>query len=827
MKNFWTVVFFVLSISWTYAQDIDVDNLQPITVDNASQLVDLNANLDIASYYQQVGQGLIQDVALSQEGQLLGIATNIGIWIYDLTDTTFTPILIPAVNTGFKAIAFSPDEPYIATISEAPDDIIRVWDYTTGRLVHELFPTDPDTDQYDEGYNLAFSPDGKLLATGHRTGRIWLWSANEANDEFGLPISVFQGSSIIDDIQFSADSNKFWTKSASFIINRWDVATGTQEEALGPDGNMFNVPDPFHFEFTPDASRYILITKLLGTSTTQNRIKVERMNPETSPPTNEWEYNIEDDLSSATAISVDGNLIMIGTQNGNIHIIDGDGNSRRTLSVGKESYIRFLVLSNRSNQLVSVGDNNDIILWDIALNTQTIIPINFRNATNDFAIHPRTSNIEIASNIYQTPDSPASIAPLIEQSALGRTINYSMDGRWRVISSQDAVLTITNETTNQTITLTGHDNITANPIIKAVFNPDATTLASIGVDDTIHTWDIINQKVLKRVRLGRQPIDIIYTPDSRYLVTLDNEGFITIYDANTLDMLRTSQINPKASNIDLSRDGKVILVGGSEVTLIDFHSLGIFTSIPEASGIAKFSTDNSLIIAVNNSSLSTYSLCSQQMLSKSPITPYPTFVSRFYGELKVIDVELSSTGNFIAIALNDNTLRYWGVPTTKKSSDQTFSIDCIITPTPTATATFTPSNTPTITFTPTTTQTFTPTFTPTVTPTSTVTLTPTITPTFTATSTPLPVACQNAPVPRLIGVPVGRVLDDDPLPINMRDGAGTGYNRILEVPAGALFGILQDPVCADGYFWYQVDYNGTIGWIAEGDSFAYFTEPSN
>jgi hypothetical protein len=36
---------------------------------------------------------------------------------------------------------------------------------------------------------------------------------------------------------------------------------------------------------------------------------------------------------------------------------------------------------------------------------------------------------------------------------------------------------------------------------------------------------------------------------------------------------------------------------------------------------------------------------------------------------------------------------------------------------------------------------------------------------------------------------------------------------------------LSGPVCADGYYWYEVDYAGQIGWIAEGDNTSYYVEP--
>jgi hypothetical protein len=48
---------------------------------------------------------------------------------------------------------------------------------------------------------------------------------------------------------------------------------------------------------------------------------------------------------------------------------------------------------------------------------------------------------------------------------------------------------------------------------------------------------------------------------------------------------------------------------------------------------------------------------------------------------------------------------------------------------------------------------------------------------------------------------------------------------IGEIPAGGVFTVLSQPVCGDGYVWWQVNYNGLIGWTAEGEGGVYWLEP--
>ncbi|GEM_PF-4478101 len=71
----------------------------------------------------------------------------------------------------------------------------------------------------------------------------------------------------------------------------------------------------------------------------------------------------------------------------------------------------------------------------------------------------------------------------------------------------------------------------------------------------------------------------------------------------------------------------------------------------------------------------------------------------------------------------------------------------------------------------------------------------------------------------------GRVANNDPSPLNVREGAGTSFNRLGNIPVGGVFYVLEGAVCTQNYTWYRVDYRGLVGWVAEGDDEAYYVEP--
>ncbi|GIV81627.1 MAG: hypothetical protein KatS3mg051_0981 [Anaerolineae bacterium] len=63
------------------------------------------------------------------------------------------------------------------------------------------------------------------------------------------------------------------------------------------------------------------------------------------------------------------------------------------------------------------------------------------------------------------------------------------------------------------------------------------------------------------------------------------------------------------------------------------------------------------------------------------------------------------------------------------------------------------------------------------------------------------------------------------LPNNLRAQPSLSAALIGQIPAGGLFRVLGGPVCANNSAWYQVNYNGIVGWTMEGLGFTYWLEP--
>jgi hypothetical protein len=96
---------------------------------------------------------------------------------------------------------------------------------------------------------------------------------------------------------------------------------------------------------------------------------------------------------------------------------------------------------------------------------------------------------------------------------------------------------------------------------------------------------------------------------------------------------------------------------------------------------------------------------------------------------------------------------------------------------------------------------------------------PTRTPRPTATDQ---ITCPGLVTPRLVIGDRAQVTPGDAN--NVRTRPGTNNPRIGSIPGGGELVVLDGPVCADGYVWWRVDFEGLVGWTAEGGT-NYFIRP--
>ncbi len=90
-----------------------------------------------------------------------------------------------------------------------------------------------------------------------------------------------------------------------------------------------------------------------------------------------------------------------------------------------------------------------------------------------------------------------------------------------------------------------------------------------------------------------------------------------------------------------------------------------------------------------------------------------------------------------------------------------------------------------------------------------------------------PMSCGSGLSIRLVPGAQGRVTLTPPLANSVRSQPGRGMGSLIgEIPPGGVFSVLSGPQCgAEGMAWWRVNYNGLVGWTAEGEAGTYWLEP--
>lgn len=199
----WTVVFLIGLLTRVQAQ---ADLMLPADLGHITP-----ANAVAVTELARLGRGVINQVALTPDGEALAIASTIGVLLHK-ADNPEAQSKILEGQGGAVSIAYNPDGSLIA--SGGQDNSVVLWDAITGeeraRLLNHIYPVNA----------VLFSPDGKLLASGDISGIVRLWDVNTYAER-----AVFQSHGIQSAMTFSADGSLL-ASGGSNLARLWDIATG-------------------------------------------------------------------------------------------------------------------------------------------------------------------------------------------------------------------------------------------------------------------------------------------------------------------------------------------------------------------------------------------------------------------------------------------------------------------------------------------------------------------------------------------------------------------------------------------------------------------------
>jgi WD40 repeat protein/serine/threonine protein kinase len=197
------------------------------SADGTVKLWDKNGDLlfNLANHATEV-----YSVAFSPDGETLAaICRDMSLTLWNLVDKT-DRVITNIVNSirsysanPASSIAFSPDGRILATGHWSnPDSIVHLWDVTTGRDQPVSYG------HYFQTWSVAFSPDGSMLASTNEYRTLNLWDLNKRKNSTTLEGHTGPVLTAI----FSPDSKLVASGSEDKTVRLWDVGLGEQEIVL-------------------------------------------------------------------------------------------------------------------------------------------------------------------------------------------------------------------------------------------------------------------------------------------------------------------------------------------------------------------------------------------------------------------------------------------------------------------------------------------------------------------------------------------------------------------------------------------------------------------
>lgn len=488
-------------------------------------------------------------LAISANGRLLAAGREDGsIILWQLTGNALTGPPLQAHTSAVVGLAFQAGEGNSGLVSGAAgeDSSLVLWDVKSHEPEAQL-SGDTRKSIIFESASLAYSPDGKLLASGDQDGEIRLWDT----ETFTLKNELSAHLLAVQSLAFSPNGRLLAAGSQDYTISIWDPAGGqlvyhlrehyasVSSLAFSPDGKVLASAGMDGRVILWDVATGQVINAISGMNGAIYSLAFH-------PDGRFLAYGGE---SAPTRQSVGGSSLFLWD-------LRNPGSIPRDLQ-NPDNFVSHVAFSHAGNILASAGPGGRVFLWDLSADSQT-------------------------SRALEAGEG----GPLTG-------LNFSLDDRYLIVAAHQGLSLWDVFTLEHKGKLPEGDGLTTVPVVE----PHQGRLIAAGNDrGEILFWDLVTADLLAgriasgyQVEAKQEVSALAVSPDGKTLASGGTEGSIILWDLAS----RQSAGQPilahgkKVTSLAFSPDGSILASGGMDGL--------VRISNPSGQEIGQFSLPNTIV----------------------------------------------------------------------------------------------------------------------------------------------------------------------------------------------------------------------------------------
>jgi WD40 repeat protein len=494
----------------------------------------------------------------------------------------------------------------------------------------------------------AVSPDGSLIATAGAEGTVRLWDATTGEQQ-----RVLEGHrGEVSSVEFSPDGTEVATAGVDASVRTWDAATGEQTRSL--DGHQEWV---FSVTYSPDGRRLASTPEMGGGPTT--------IVWDLDDSQRAYDFSHGDWGVNEAAFSPDGTLLVTAGGDSTARVWDAETGAPQLTFSRHVGNVFSVDVSPDGRRVVSGGSDATARVWEIATGREVMVlsghgaAVHAARFTPD-GRHVLTGGGDGTTRVWDVTAGGARDHLTVPAAAMiNASVAFSPDGTMFAAPREPTGVTLWDATTGDEVrTLTGPKI----KLAKLAFSPDGRRLAAASdLLDVIPVWDVVSGELDQTLTGHEDAVRAVsFAPDGQ-LLSASWDGTARIWDVTSGEVVGRLPHPGEFTLVAIaSPDGSDIVTGDEKgkVTIWDAAPREIrreITAHDDAVTAATFGPGQLLLTASRDGTVRGWDRRTGEQLFQLGGEDAP-----------FEDVEVSPDGTLVAAAVSDGTVKLWDLETRRR-----------------------------------------------------------------------------------------------------------------------------------------------------------------